>query len=415
MFRLYVVSSFWVGSADPTCSEGAIDQPAKLGQENILLQRKDHKVLKAQEHIHQASDVRAFQPNTRNCVGGADTWNAGYGPCTTYAPDGPNYNFCREDSCDNFKASDVCPQCPEDGAAPAPTPDAMLGQDCGFDKPCGNTLFCNFDNGEAGGSCESCPSPEGEYVDCQNAGLVQNGLWNCEQLCVEDFAPPEEEPEQEFHFACIPANRAFMCMDVIPGQSSVSCNDMHLGNGADDVLMYLLQPEMVDGAPALMVFEIGSVFPTQAPEPLLTDISWNAVSSEVLHFNGVHDNQTIGILVKGESIPAGPSSGTWTNTHLPSEQEAQNWMLDNLITEEMDCVDEYQGLGGQMPAGMGLLSWRNKKTLVSKPKTAVSKKDFFADVAEEATAGSASVGQVEAVELTRKVKTTATRRRATQA
>jgi len=66
MFRLgWVISSLWLGSADPTCSEGANDQPATLGQDNILLQlRKDSKVSKGSTGGTGTGDAAIQAPET---------------------------------------------------------------------------------------------------------------------------------------------------------------------------------------------------------------------------------------------------------------------------------------------------------------------------------------------------------------
>jgi len=43
------------------------------------------------------------------CSGDANSWNAGYGPCTSYA--GMNHGYCSMDMSEGLYARDVCPQC----------------------------------------------------------------------------------------------------------------------------------------------------------------------------------------------------------------------------------------------------------------------------------------------------------------
>jgi len=124
------------------------------------------------------------------------------------------------------------------------------------------------------------------------------------------------------------------------------------------------------------------------------------------------ENQTYGALITDGSISgtyastAGSTARTilnLNNIHQPNDQEAQDWMSDHFETDLSHGMDLYQSLGGQMPGQTGLLSWLNTKALVSQPKTAVSKTDFFAAAAEE-DAHASEVGEVEAVELTSEVK-----------
>jgi len=66
------------------------------------------------------------------CSGDANSWNAGYGPCTSYAASANyNHNFCPYDycmpgtPCEMLYAHDVCPQCGQCSSpvlAPAPAP-----------------------------------------------------------------------------------------------------------------------------------------------------------------------------------------------------------------------------------------------------------------------------------------------------
>jgi len=43
------------------------------------------------------------------CSGDENSWNAGYGPCTSYA--GMNHGYCSMDMSEGLYARDVCPQC----------------------------------------------------------------------------------------------------------------------------------------------------------------------------------------------------------------------------------------------------------------------------------------------------------------
>jgi len=233
----------------------------------------------------------------------------------------------------------------------------------------------------------------------------ENGSSDGALLKVPSLQPPTEL-QPRFVSAWIPADRFFQCLgtrdDPNPNQPinlntyvpSISCVQ-NQPNIPDLIMLLILPDDMVNpgsGDQTLSVYQLTSVFPTQTPEPIFTGISWTAVSTEVLHFNGLDgryrpdgrsNTESMGILIKGNSIPAGPSSDTWNNTHQPNDQEALDWMSDNFETDFSHGMELYQSLGGQMPGQMGLLSWLNTKALVSQPNTAVSKTDFFAAAAEE--------------------------------
>jgi len=60
-------------------------------------------------------------PDPNACKGNADTWNAGFGGCDTYGAGSANGGYCDQDSNQGFAASDVCYEC---GKCTSPAADA---------------------------------------------------------------------------------------------------------------------------------------------------------------------------------------------------------------------------------------------------------------------------------------------------
>jgi len=359
MFRCgWVVSSLWLGVADPTCSKNTNHQAATLGQENQLLQvTKVHKhKQRGEASIHHVADVVALgqHVNTWNthcegpvndhCEGNVNTWNAGYGHCDTYTPMQANFMYCSSDFSDGHLAREVCPLCGCCGTQP-PAPGSA-----GPSTPAPGSAGTSTPVPGSAGPSTPAPGSAGPSTPAPGSAGTSTGPGN---------AGPYSAL---FNMAFVPADRCFLCPGVFPGQSSVSCSDMHAGNGENDVIGYIILPHW--SGQGFLAIKLGAVLTVYS-------ITWNTMSSEVLHLNGVNGYQTLGVVIKGSSIPAGPGSGTWDNTHQPNDEEAVAWMFDNLITDEGEAMAMYQSLGGQVPGYMGLLSWANEKAVASKAKTAL--------------------------------------------
>jgi len=56
-----------------------------------------------------ASDY--YDPSLVDCQGDSGTWDAGWGPCSTYAEGQANHDYCTMDAVNRLFAIDVCPQC----------------------------------------------------------------------------------------------------------------------------------------------------------------------------------------------------------------------------------------------------------------------------------------------------------------
>merc|ERR1712194_733137 len=56
---------------------------------------------------------------------------------------------------------------------------------------------------------------------------------------------------------------------------------------------------------------------------------WNAMNDDVLHFSG---NGKYGTLLKGLNISSGSGRGVYSQTALPSDDEAWQWLVKNFGT-----------------------------------------------------------------------------------
>lgn len=103
-------------------------------------------------------------PTFPDCQGSPDTWDAGFGGCSTYASGQSNDAFCKTDHKFDLYASQVCEECgecvkvPTPAATPAPLP-ACTGDPATFDVgygPCDSYAVSNFDYCDLDGASPVC-------------------------------------------------------------------------------------------------------------------------------------------------------------------------------------------------------------------------------------------------------------------